>query len=178
VNPYSYVANDPLGATDPTGEVKAFLSGYRNFIRDGDLANSPYFTNRASAEVSNLFLGDALDLYLDHDKMSGAQMGLKTAFMLPWAKSLDGGRLLIRSGSKYVEGATAFRTFNELKSYLGRAGDGNAWHHIVEQHADNIEKFGAEMIQNTKNVVEIAHRDAGALHRQITGYYNSVQSFG
>lgn len=60
---------------------------------------------------------------------------------------------------------------------MGKADDGNALHHIVEQHAANIQRFGAEAIHNVKNIVEIAHKDAGSIHRQITGYYNSNQYF-
>ena len=52
---------------------------------------------------------------------------------------------------------------------MGNAAEGNQWHHIVGQHADNIRKFGAESIHNTNNLVEIPKE----LHYKINGYYNS-----
>lgn len=47
-----------------------------------------------------------------------------------------------------------------------------AWHHIVEQNADNIAKFGAEKIHNTKNLIKLPH-GKGSVHAGISGYYSS-----
>jgi len=49
-----------------------------------------------------------------------------------------------------------FKSFDELKKFLGSPGEGNAWHHIVEQNQFNIDKFGAETIHNVDNVVPIS----------------------
>ena len=35
---------------------------------------------------------------------------------------------------------------------MGNAGEGNNWHHIVEQHAGNLKRFSAEALHNTENV--------------------------
>ena len=43
---------------------------------------------------------------------------------------------------------------------------------ILEQHADNIAKFGNETIQNTGNLIKLPH-GKGKIHQKITGFYNS-----
>ena len=57
---------------------------------------------------------------------------------------------------------------------MGPAGKNRHWHHIVEQHADNVAKFGQSSIQNTKNVISILGGFQGSLHGKITGHYNSL----
>ena len=69
-----------------------------------------------------------------------------------------------------------FASFGALKRAIGPAGPGQAWHHIVEQTAGNVERFGAEAIHNTNNVVRLAH-GAGQIHNKISGYYSSIQRF-
>jgi hypothetical protein len=56
------------------------------------------------------------------------------------------------------------------------AGDGQAWHHIVEQTPGNVERFGAEVIHNTDNLVKLPH-GPGLIHNQISGFYSSKQPF-
>ena len=65
-----------------------------------------------------------------------------------------------------------YQTFNAFKKANGVAGKGKAWHHIVEKHAANLEKFGAEKIHNLKNLIKLPE-GAGSVHRKITGFYNS-----
>jgi hypothetical protein len=66
-----------------------------------------------------------------------------------------------------------FSSFSSFKRAMGSAGEGKAWHHIVEQHAGNIAKFGAENIHNTNNVIKLAS-GKGSIHAKVTGYYNSI----
>ncbi len=63
-----------------------------------------------------------------------------------------------------------FSSHGDLVKYLGPAGKGRAWHHIVEQNPANIKKFGAERIHNVNNIVNLEH-GAGTLHNKITGFY-------
>jgi hypothetical protein len=62
--------------------------------------------------------------------------------------------------------------FKSLKAF-GSAGKNKAWHHIVEQHDDNISKFGEEAIHNINNLVKLPH-GKGSIHSKITGHYNSL----
>ena len=70
-----------------------------------------------------------------------------------------------------------FNSFDELKKYLGTAGEGKAWHHIVEQSQINLSNFDEQMIHNIKNIISIESGFAGSIHGQITGYYNSKPTF-
>jgi RHS repeat-associated protein len=67
----------------------------------------------------------------------------------------------------------AFKSFDALKRALGPAGDGRVWHHIVEQRAANVEKFGAEAIHNTENVVNVTRE----VNQKIANYYSSKDIF-
>ena len=69
----------------------------------------------------------------------------------------------------YAKGYSSFAAF---KKVYGSAGDGMAWHHIVEQNASNISKFGAERIHNIHNMVKLPH-GKGSIHAKISGYYSS-----
>jgi RHS repeat-associated protein len=70
----------------------------------------------------------------------------------------------------------SFKSFSALKKYLGRAGDSRAWHHIVEQTPANVRRFGQALIQNTKNMANLAH-GKGSIHNRISGYFSSKRSF-
>ena len=68
----------------------------------------------------------------------------------------------------------SFNSFNAFKRAYGAAGKGKAWHHIVEQYDANSTRFGNNAIQNVDNLI-LLDDTAGSIHRQITGYYNSIQ---
>lgn len=65
---------------------------------------------------------------------------------------------------------------SDVERLYGAAGEGQAWHHIVEQTPGNIVNFGAEAIHNPGNLVRIEH-GAGSIHAKISGYYSSKQYF-
>jgi hypothetical protein len=68
-----------------------------------------------------------------------------------------------------------FQTFGEFKRTMGVAGSGLAWHHhIVGQTTSNLQRFGAEAIHNTGNLIRLEH-GTGSIHQEITNLYNSVQ---
>ena len=60
-----------------------------------------------------------------------------------------------------------FNTFDEAKKILGSAGEGNAWHHIVEQSQIKNSGFEPQMVHNTNNLIAIPH-GKGSVHAQIT----------
>jgi RHS repeat-associated protein len=67
-----------------------------------------------------------------------------------------------------------YSSFNSFKYSEGSAGQGMAWHHIVEQNAANASRFGAQAIHNTNNLIRLP-QGANQLHNQISGYYSSIQ---
>jgi len=66
-----------------------------------------------------------------------------------------------------------FKSFSAFKRTMGSAGEGQAWHHIVEQNPANIVKFGPEAIHNAGNVIKLPH-GAGSIHAKVSGHYNSL----
>jgi len=70
-------------------------------------------------------------------------------------------------------GTSGYGTFQQFKKSYGPAGGGKAYHHIVNQTATNVKKFGAEAIHHANNIVKIPH-GAGEIHMKISGYYSSI----
>ena len=62
-----------------------------------------------------------------------------------------------------------YSSFRKLKKSIGSAGEGNDWHHIVEQSQIRLSGFESEQINNTSNIIAVDHDT----HMKITGYYNS-----
>jgi len=75
-----------------------------------------------------------------------------------------------------TEWVREYKSFSAFKRTMEPAGDGKAWHHLVEQNPSNISKFGPEAIHNAKNVIKLPH-GAGTIHARISGYYSSKQAF-
>jgi len=83
------------------------------------------------------------------------------------------GRHLKRAGISNISG---FKSFDEFKKIFGAAGEGKAWHHIVEQTSSNVKRFGPEAVHNKNNLVALAHGKS-TIHSKISGYYSSKQPF-
>lgn len=84
-------------------------------------------------------------------------------------KSSGGGSGTPKEGRVLPSGHRAFKSFDDFKDFMGPAGEGKQWHHIVEQRKVNIERFGPEAIHNTENVI-VARKE---LHDKISAYYSS-----
>ena len=63
-----------------------------------------------------------------------------------------------------------FSSFSSLKSYLGPAGMGKHWHHIVEKCQIQKSGFSSLQVNNTSNVIAVDEKT----HARITGYYNTT----
>jgi hypothetical protein len=74
------------------------------------------------------------------------------------------------------EGSKGFQSFSAFKGANGAAGEGQAWHHIVEQTPSNVSKFGSPAIHNSGNLMRVKN-GAGSIHAKISGYYSSKQPF-
>jgi|SRR6218665_130270 len=66
-----------------------------------------------------------------------------------------------------------FNSHSSMTRALGRAGDGRAWHHIVNQNSSNIAQFGTQAIHNTNNVVNVPN-GRGTIHDKISRYYQGI----
>ncbi len=89
------------------------------------------------------------------------------------AQAGSGGRPAITGGKLLPNGHRAWRSHSGITRALGSPGKGNRWHHIVEQHKDNIKRFGPEAIHNTENVIPLEE----GLHIDVSAFYSSKQEF-
>jgi RHS repeat-associated protein len=64
--------------------------------------------------------------------------------------------------------SSAYGSHRAFKSAFGDAGPGKQWHHLVEQHGDNIAKFGEAAIHNPRNYVLVTDE----LHTAINAIYS------
>jgi hypothetical protein len=62
-----------------------------------------------------------------------------------------------------------FATFDQLKAHLGSPGEGNQWHHVVEQSQITKSGLAPEGVHNVNNVVAVP----SDIHAQISGFYSS-----
>lgn len=72
---------------------------------------------------------------------------------------------------KTTNGSDGYNSFGQLKNTIGPAGEGNQWHHIVEQCQIRKSGFDVQMIQNKNNITSIS-KD---LHKSISGYYKTTR---
>lgn len=72
-----------------------------------------------------------------------------------------------------------FRSEDELRSYLGPAGEGREWHHIVEKRLAGRPGFPPERIHSTDNIVnlpvEVHRRISGKMSEKSPRYENLTQ---
>jgi hypothetical protein len=85
------------------------------------------------------------------------------------AMSSEGGQATARAGALVSKTYRAFKSFRAFKRAMGGAGEGQSWHHLVEQHAGNLKRFGAEALHNTENVIKVETE----VHTQISAFYSS-----
>jgi RHS repeat-associated protein len=83
----------------------------------------------------------------------------------------------VEGTGNYLQSGKGFSTFNDAKKALGSAGDGKAWHHIVEQNQIGNSGFSATNINNTKNLVSVESGFSGSIHSQVSGHYSSIQQY-
>ncbi len=95
--------------------------------------------------------------------------GLSVVALIPFAGA-------VADAAKAARLAKGYKSFTAFKRAQGAAGAGMAWHHIVEQTASNVQRFGARAIHNTDNLIKLPH-GAGAIHNRISGFYSSIQPF-
>ncbi len=197
-NRYSYTRNNPLRYTDPSGHcvpvcliigvalavaVWEIVAPYNATPTGGDKVNAQGQPCGSSGcvsqgpsdfEVAGNVARDAAVAY------TGARFAAAIAAGLCFndgdctneanaaQQTLDKARTVFESSASQ-SGNLAFKSFDAFKRAMGPAGEGKVWHHIVEQRTANIEKFGAEAIHNTRNVVAVARE----VNQAIANYYSS-----
>ncbi len=161
LNRYAYVNNNPLTYNDPTGHCFGpFIVACVGFVMAGPVV----------AANINPIIATVNQAYTDYQKNptlgQAALSVVDASSVLPVG---DGVSIIANTDRT----ARSFTSFSALKRVLGPAGDGNHWHHIVEQNAANIAEHGTEAIHNTNNVVRIPAK----VNLALNGFFSSKQSF-
>jgi hypothetical protein len=83
------------------------------------------------------------------------------------APALEATRLAAKAAAESKGARDSFDSAKAIKEYLGSAGDGKSWHHIVE--ASKTDQFGPQAIHTFDNMVPLPNAD----HYAISGFYSS-----
>jgi RHS repeat-associated protein len=165
-NLYSYCHNNPINMTDDSGSLPFFLAAGAIGAVVGGVIGA-VTTRSWKGALAGAAIGGA------------ALLGLGSGFA-----AVVAGKATASAGAVWIGtrlsisglGTAGYTSFKAWKAAKGAAGAGRAWHHIVEQTTNNMQQFGAKIVQNAKNIVNIPH-GKGTLHNAISAYYSSKQSF-
>jgi RHS repeat-associated protein len=150
-NRYSYVGNRPTRLIDPDG--RGWISAIFKFIvKGGDVAST------VAGAVQDTQTIASIDGRVGTGERLLATGSLLTEFLPISGRDVKGIKAAVESG---------FPSFRAFKRVFGRAGDEMDWHHIVQQHSSNLDRFGPEQIHNIANMMKLdrsVHRDISALY--------------
>jgi len=136
----------------------AMASGFQGYLED----EAKWW---AAGLAAGACIGKAVDLV---DDLADARRFAKLT-----DKANDAARLAAAGQKGTQQQFRWFKSFKAMKRQLGPPGKGNVWHHIVEQRAPNVERFGPEALHNTQNVVPVPRQ----VNQAIANYYSTKQSF-
>jgi RHS repeat-associated protein len=160
-NRYAYARNNPLKYTDPDGKnpVLVIVGAAWALYEIGSSIYDAYATYQTLRDP-NASAAEKL-----------TTGGLFAAGMLP---GVPGGaasveRAAIRHGDDIVD--AGFDSFRALKRSWGAAGEGQVWHHIVEQSKGA--QFGDRMINAPGNVIAVSRE----INEKLNAFYSSKQAF-
>lgn len=198
LNRYSYVRNNPVKYIDPSGHCWGIASGIRGLptydvtCNNLDMAltivqhpdTSAWDKTVAGAYIVGEGVSHGMVVYYGGVAIASSVKAATTAGTITTAACADGDcaneanfvKVAVDNGLTAIRNGIGqgYNSFDAFKYSQGTAGNGMAWHHIVEQNSANINQFGAQAIQNTNNLIRLPH-GAGLLHQQISGYYSSIQ---
>jgi RHS repeat-associated protein len=198
---YAYARNNPVLYVDPSGHCWGIASGIRglptydvtcnNLDMALSIAQNPNATGGQKAGAVAYIAAEGIAhtaLVVGTGVLAWeggvALLGSEAATTAGAAACADGDctnetiaiKTAVENGAKAIQNGVGqgYSSFDAFKYSQGAAGNGMAWHHIVEQTPANIQQFGIQTIQNTNNLIRVPN-GAGLLHQQISGYYSSIQ---
>ena len=167
-NLYVYGVNNPVVYSDPTGQLAFLVVTALIGLAFGATAGGIIAHSNGYDWWKGALLGAGIGGII------GLSGGAAIAYFAAGSATASVGAVVIGVQLKIAGIATTgYASFEAFKRAYGSAGKGRAWHHIVEQTPANIAKFGAEMLHNAMNIVNIPH-GAHTLHSLISAHYSSI----
>ncbi len=94
-------------------------------------------------------------------------------------KLLDAAKVNVRHGDEVAETMRevarasdtpmdSYKNFDKFKQQYGKAGEGQEWHHLVEQSQIKKSGFDSEMVNNGNNMIPLDKET----HHKVSGYYS------
>ena len=185
-NRYSYTINNPLRYNDPTGQwfetaidIGSLIFSINEFVREPSWENFAYVV----ADVATTILpfacaGGTIARGIRHgDDVVDTVKALRHADDIIDPARLAVGtsdnianttRKVVVTQNGIIDTARGYDSFNAFKKASVPAGDGNAYHHVVEQCQIKKSGFTPQEIHNPDNLIAI-DRD---IHAKISGYYS------
>jgi len=153
-NLYVYCVNNPIMFQDPSGEFIITLTVL--VVVGGKLV----LKAAAGAKVVTLATGAAAS--------KGAIMvGGKVVRGSAIVANIAGAASVTKVGDQVKN--IGFNSFRQLKNYIGSAGRGNVWHHIVQQCQIRKSGFSANLVHSTQNVVNLTRAQHIAVEKIYSG---------
>jgi hypothetical protein len=157
VNLYEYAGSNPVSFDDPFGLCPACAAAGAAI----GIAYTLWDNQRNGREWSD-------------NLVRNTAIGSVAGFTLGAAATPAAGAQIATAGAAAAPAiAQGFQSFSSFKRAMGPAGDGQHWHHIVEQTPGNVSRFGAQAIHTGQNLVRVA----AGVHQKISAYYSSKQAF-
>lgn len=165
-NLYAYCLNNPLMYQDPDGESIILTCIIIGVVAGAILGGS------AGAYYSYKNFGAVKWQYVT----GGAVVGGVIGGLVGWGAGAIISSFSVATAATSITagGGAGFHTFQKLKDFLGSAGAGRAWHHIVEQCQIVKSGFSDLWVQNSNNVINISNQ----IHSKISAYYSSIPPEG
>jgi hypothetical protein len=171
---FFFVAQGGLGLCENTGcQISSAVMGLA-----GGLASFPAPSGAGASGISGAGssgLGAAGiasgDISVGANSLSGALSLLGAGLTVRRVADDEGGggpKWWWRLG-RFVGPTMGFQSFPAFKRAFGPAGNDMEYHHIVLQTEQNIQRFGAWFIHNTRNIIPLPSR----IHDRISAFYNS-----
>ena len=163
-NLYAYCLNNPLLYQDPGGESIILTCIIVGAIIGAVVGASvgAYYSYKSFGTVKWQYV------------VGGAVAGGVIGGLVGWGAGaiISSFSVATAASSITAGGGAAFTTFDKLKNFLGSAGSGNVWHHIVEQCQGLATRagFNVNWIQNSNNVINISTK----IHDKISAFYSSI----
>ena len=147
-------------------------NGVRFPVGDTITAGRPLPIGGPMGLVGGMIEGIVSDI-LDWGPQTNVTQELRYYIEPTSVKQKAGRSAMVLFGAIDLLSPRSFKSFRTLKRGLGSAGEGNVWHHVVEQRKANSVLFGAEQIHNERNVEAVAT----GTNQAIANYYSAVRPF-